>query len=403
MSKPKVLILTGAVPYPLVTGAKIRTFNLMKTLAAEYDIELLTVIASPADEALVRPIEEAGIRCHLLRHRRLGSRSGKGIDAALAFVSSEPYLTRHYTFPAYRHRLDRLLAESNYDVIHCDSISMSGNLIGLDKKRLILTEHNIEQTIWAGYVEHARGALTRIYRQNQYHKVTRLEDNLNKFYDHVVTVSEADKRKLARSFPAERIIVVENGVDPAAYATDRPAGSRSGVVFTGSLDWHPNLDGLTYFVREIYPHLRRHRPEDAITIVGRHPSPMLKNLASSLAGVVLRADVPEIQPFLHAARVMMVPLRIGGGSRLKILEAMASGLPVVSTSKGAEGLAVVDGESIIIRDDPAAFAAAVTELLGNDGLWNRLAQRGRELVQARYSWRQAARPLAELWQKVADA
>ena len=403
MPKPKVLILTGAVPYPLVTGAKIRTFNLMKALAAECDIELLTVITSPADEALVCPIEEAGIRCHLLQHKRLSSRMGKGIDAALSFISSEPYLTRHYTFPAYRRRLDCLLAEKSYDVIHCDSISMSDNLTGLDKKSLILTEHNIEQMIWAGYVEHARGALTRIYRQNQYHKVKRLEDNLNKFYDHVVTVSEADKRKLARCFPAERIVVVDNGVDPATYAADRPADSRSGVVFTGSLDWHPNIDGLTYFAREIFQPLRRHHPEGAITIVGRHPGAALKNLLSGLPGVGLRADVPEIQPFLRAARVMIVPLRIGGGSRLKILEAMASGLPVVSTSKGAEGLAVVDGESIIIRDDPVAFAAAVAELLENDDLWNRLARRGRELVQARYSWRQVARPLAELWRKVADA
>lgn len=402
MAGSKILFLTGAAPYPLTTGAKIRTFNLLKTLAGEFEIHLLTVLHTEEERAYIPIWERAGLVCHCLYSDRMDNPLGKRLDALSSFLLAEPYLTRHYTFRAYRQQIEQLMEDTPFDVIHCDSISLTGNLAGLDTNRLVLTQHNIEQIIWAGYVEHAGAGLTRVFYRNQYRKVKRLEENLSRTYGYVVTVSEEDKRRLAQTFPSDRIVVAENGVDPQAYAADIPLESRRGVVFTGSLDWHPNIDGLHHFADDIFPHLATDIPGCPVTVVGRRPAAALKNRLAELPQTMLFADVPEIQPYLHRGRVMMVPLRIAGGSRLKILEAMASGLPVVATTKGAEGLAVTDGENIIIRDDPERFSAAIAEICRNDDLWQKLSRRGRELVMERYAWDKVARPQAKLWRSIAD-
>lgn len=402
MARSRILFLTGAAPYPLTTGAKIRTFNLLRALAGEFEIHLLTVLKSEEEKEYIPIWEQAGLTCHCLSSDRLNNPIGKRLDALSSFLLAEPYLTRHYTFRAYRRQIDQLVRETPFDIIHCDSISLTGNLDGLEKNRLVLTQHNIEQIIWAGYVEHAGRGLTRVFYQNQYRKVKRLEENLAETYGYVVTVSEEDRRRLATTFPSDRIVVAENGVDPQAYEADIPLETRRGVVFTGSLDWHPNVDGLLYFADHIVPHLKNACPNCPVAVVGRHPGQVLKHRLAALPNAMLHADVPRIQPFLHGARVMMVSLRIAGGSRLKILEAMASGLPVVATSKGAEGLAVQDGEDIIIRDDPEQFALAIGELCRNDDLWRRISRRGRELVRERYAWDKVARPQAELWRAIAN-
>jgi glycosyltransferase involved in cell wall biosynthesis len=401
MKKPRILVLTGAPPYPLVTGAKIRTFNLLAALAGEFDIELLTMLPDEREITVLDKIRDAGITCHYLIEKRLDNRNQKAIDALCSYMLSEPYLTRHYTIKRYRRLLDSLLASGQYDVIHCDSISMTGNLHGLGKGCLILTQHNIEHIIWAGYVDHAHGFIDKMFYRNQYRKVRRLEENLRDVYGHIVTVSENDKETLAAAYPRDDIVVVENGVAPAAYRAPASAGERVGIMFSGSLDWHANVDGLIWFMQEVFDHLRKKAPDASITIVGRRPHRTLKAALGDKPGINLQADVPEVQPFLWKARVMMVPLRIGGGSRLKILEAMAAGLPVVSTGKGAEGLAIRHNEHLIIEDDPVRFADALVQILVDDTLFNRLSTAGMELVKSRYSWEQVARPQAELWRRLA--
>lgn len=401
MNKPKVLMLTGALPYPLTTGAKIRTFNLLKRLASEFDIDLLTVITDESERRYIEHIEAIGISCHYLILPGQASVFKKTTDAILSWILSEPYLTRHYRSRPYRKRLDELLEATNYDVIHCDAISMTPNLKGLDKSRLILTQHNIEQVIWAGYVKRAGNPLMHVYYRNQYRKVQRLERQLNDIYGHVVTVSGNDKRILSQFYPDDCITVVENGVDPVMYKNDKPLVEKSGIVFTGSLDWIPNIDGLTWFACDVYPLLRATVAGLQIKVVGRRPSSRLIDVLSTRTAVTVHADVPEIQPFLREARVMIVPLHIGGGSRLKILEAMASGLPVVATAKGAEGLDVEHGKNILIADEPEKFAGALIDVLNDDSLYRRLAEAGLELINARYSWENVARPLAKLWRSVA--
>ncbi len=403
MEKSKVLVLTGALPYPLVTGAKIRTFNLLKTLTSEFDISLLTVVTDKIERESIGPLEQAGITCRAIYKPGLHWGLKKAIDAISSYLLPQPYLVRHYDNKSYRRILETLLAENRYDVIHCDSISMTSNLRGLDKSRLILTQHNMEQLIWQGYAEHAGNPAALVFYRNQYRKVKKLERNLDRVYGHIVTVSENDKRLLSEHFPPERIAVVENGVDPEAYTNSVPVAERSGVVFTGSLDWHPNIDGLVWFAYYVYPLLRSAASELRTNVVGRKPTQRVRDLLAGRTAMNLHADVPKIQPYLHAARVMMVPLRIGGGSRLKILEAMASGVPVVSTTKGAEGLEVTAGENILIEDDPQRFAKALLEVIWDDELHLSLIEKGMHLIRSRYSWKQVARPQAELWRRIADA
>jgi len=403
MERAKILVLTGALPYPPVTGAKIRTFNLLKALAPEFDISLLTVMTEKGERDYVANIEQAGIKCHVIYKPGLHRGIRRMSDAIQSYFSPQPYIVRHYCSKSYRRILETLLAEHGYDVVHCDSISMTSNLYGLDKSRLALTQHNIEHLIWEGYAKHAGNPVALAFYRNQYRKVKRFERRLDRVYGHIVTVSENDKQVLQDDFPSDRITVVENGVDPDIYANTTPTADRSGIVFTGSLDWHPNIDGLVWFAHDVYPLLRTAAADLRINVVGRKPTQRIRDLLAGRTAMNLHADVPRIQPHLHSARVMMVPLRIGGGSRLKILEAMASGVPVVSTAKGAEGLNVIAGDNILIEDEPERFAKALLEVIWDGDLHRRLAERGLELVNRRYSWDRVARPLADLWRRIAGA
>ena len=198
-------------------------------------------------------------------------------------------------------------------------------------------------------------------------------------YDLVVVPSEADAAILGLE-----VAVVPNGVDPARFRPT-PIPPDPVLVFTGSLNWQPNIDGLSWFCRDIFPIVRRCVPDARLDVVGRHPLPEVRALAT-LPGVELRADVPSVVPWLEAARLAVVPLRIGSGTRLKALEAMAAGRPVVGTTIGLEGLAVEDGVQALVADDAATFAKRVVEVVGDDALAQRVAAAGAAHARVRFAW-----------------
>ena len=204
--------------------------------------------------------------------------------------------------------------------------------------------------------------------------------------DHVLTVSESDRDFFSRLVDPKKVSVVPTGVD-VDYFRPSTGEEQGGLVFTGAMDWMPNEDGVFYFVREILPNIRRDVPEVTLSVVGREPSARLKALAEGECGVRVTGRVEDIRPYVHEASVYVVPLRIGGGTRLKIFEAMAMGKAVVSTSIGAEGLPVRHGTNIILADDPKAFAREVVMLLRDPIARAALGRAARELVAQKHSWR----------------
>jgi glycosyltransferase involved in cell wall biosynthesis len=219
--------------------------------------------------------------------------------------------------------------------------------------------------------------------------------------DAVLTVSDTDREMFAKLVPRNKITTVQTGVD-VDYFRPAPGKEQANMmVFTGSMDWMPNEDGILYFVAEILPLIRREIPDARLLVVGRSPSGRVKELAVRDSLIEVTGTVEDIRPFMDRAAVYVVPLRIGGGTRIKIFEAMAEGKAVVSTTIGAEGLPVADGQNIVIADRPSDFAGRVVTMLRDSDLRHSLGDAARKLVEENYSWGSVARQFAEVLGRVA--
>jgi glycosyltransferase involved in cell wall biosynthesis len=216
----------------------------------------------------------------------------------------------------------------------------------------------------------------------------RFERGALRRFDLVLAVSDADRQTFGRLYPGALttpVHVIQTGVDTTFFSPDASPEKPRHLVFTGSMDWLPNEDGMVYFTREILPQIRRLEPDATVSIIGRSPTPTVRRLAE-VAGVEVTGAVADVRPHVAAGSVYIVPLRIGGGTRLKIFEAMAMGKAIVSTTIGAEGLPVADGENIVIADHPESFARAVVDLLQHDDRRRRLGNTARRMVVERYDW-----------------
>jgi glycosyltransferase involved in cell wall biosynthesis len=219
--------------------------------------------------------------------------------------------------------------------------------------------------------------------------------------DHVLAVSDADRSVFETYLPAQKVDVIATGVNVEFFQPLDPASvNENNLVFTGSMDWLPNEEGLFYFVKEILSLIRQSKPDVTLTIVGRRPSERLKAMAERDGQIQVTGRVEDIRPYVEKAAVYIVPLRVGSGTRLKIFEAMAMGQAIVSTTLGAEGLPVKDGENILLRDDSQSFANAVLRLLNERELRSRLGRAARKLVEESYSWAAVARDFEKILDKI---
>jgi glycosyltransferase involved in cell wall biosynthesis len=302
-------------------------------------------------------------------------------------------------------KVKRLLAdwavERRFDVAVCDFLSASLNFPRALATPTVLFQHNVESALWQRQAQHAPDPLRRIAFRLEAAKMLQYERaTVNRFH-HIIAVSEYDRELIAKMTEAERITVVPTGVDIKKYAAgkdDAPANS-SLVLFLGSMDWEPNIDGVEYFSREIWPKVLSRVPGAHFRIVGRNPHPQIKKLASD--SIEVTGTVPSVVEHLREAAVMVVPLRIGGGTRLKIFEAMAAGKAVVSTTIGAEGLDVHHGLDILLADDEESFADSVIALLSDEEKRKRFERAASELA-AQYDWAVVAQRFEDVLAKVSQ-
>jgi glycosyltransferase involved in cell wall biosynthesis len=261
----------------------------------------------------------------------------------------------------------------------------------------VLFQHNVEASIWRRHVEVQSSRLARAYFTSQFRRMERFEREQCRRFDVVVAVSEEDAAALRAQYDLPRVRAVPTGVDTTAFAPADAALAEPGrIVFVGAMDWMPNEDGIQWFAGEVLPRIRERVPGAHLTIVGRNPGPAVRRLADSEGAVTVTGTVPDVRPYLEAASLVVVPLRVGGGTRLKIYEAMSMDRPVVSTTIGAEGLPLEEGEHILRADDAAAFAAACVRLLqAPAGAW-RMARAGGEYVRSSFGWDRVAGEFARL-------
>ncbi len=360
----KILFLHKQILFPRDTGGKIRVLNLLKHLAKWHDVTYVANLRA-GEEVHLPEMAGLGLRCELVP----GESSGRGgarfyAEAVRNLVSEYPFTVSRNYDPRVRAKVAELLAAEPFDVLVCDTIVMARHTIGLAGPASVLFQHNVEAQILKRHADVAGGGLKRRYMRGQWRKMARFERECGRHFDAVVAVSEPDKALFARDYGWGHVHAIGTAVDEDFFRPGTAEEVSGRVLFLGSMDWMPNQDGVRWFVREVWPAVRAAHPGAAFHVVGRNPPAEVRGLAA-VAGVTVVGGVPDVRPHLAAAAVVVVPLLVGGGTRLKIYEAMATGRPVVSTGIGAEGLPIVSGEHYIRADEPAAFAAAVAALLAS--------------------------------------
>jgi sugar transferase (PEP-CTERM/EpsH1 system associated) len=318
-------------------------------------------------------------------------------EAGVRLFDRLPYAVAKYRSRRFRAHIERLLRTRRFDLIVCDFLFPAVNLPASLPCPAVLFTHNVEADIWRRHTETRTNVISRRLFKMQHERMLRFERECLRRFDGVIAVSDADRAAFAALYPGairQRVHVVPTGVDTTYFQPSAARPRAGSLVFTGSMDWLPNEDAMLYFCREVLPIIRAGHPDATLTIVGRAPTPAVERLGS-LPGITVTGRVDDVRPFVQDAAVFVVPLRIGGGTRLKIFEAMAMGKAVVSTTVGAEGLPVTAGEHVAIADDPQEFAAATVRLLRDDQERMRLEAAARQLVASRYEWSAVAGALEE--------
>ncbi len=386
----KILWLNAGLLLPLDKGGKLRTWHLMRHLAQRHDITYLCYTdPSHTAEHLAGMGEVCGRLETVPRTDPPKGTARFYLDAASYLVDPVPYACAKYRSDAYSGRLRDLLATERYDAVVCDFLMPVVNLPPQLPCPSIFFTHNVEAEIWRRHTENARNPASRVLLKQQWDRTRRFEGNALGRFDLVLAVSEADATAFGRLYPGRLRTpahVVQTGVDTAFFA---PLPSvqerRAHLVFTGSMDWLPNEDGMQYFVRDILPRIRETEPDTTLSIIGRAPTPAVRRLGEQ-AGIEVTGRVDDVRPHIAAGAVYIVPLRIGGGTRLKIFEAMAMAKAVVSTTIGAEGLPVTHGQNVLIADEPSRFAQSVVHMIRDVKARQRIETEARRVVVERYDW-----------------
>lgn len=373
---------------PLDTGGKIRSFSLLKELATRHEMSVFTFYPTQSNDR--HPELQAFCKEVVLVPLVLPDRATLADMLAYAknIVTPIPYPMAKYCRPETARRLQDWLGSHTYDVIICDYLITAAVIPWEAPCPKIIFTHNVEAMIWERHWRISRNPFFKLISWREYRTMAHVEQMYLQKADHVLTVSDADRSFFATIVDAEKITTIPTGVDVEYFspASETPGDPPQSIVFTGSMDWLPNEDAIVYFCEEIFPIIRQKALEVRLLVVGRQPTQRLQALAASHPEIRVTGTVPDIRPYVRDASVYVVPLRIGGGTRIKIFEAMAMGKAVVSTSLGAEGLPVTNGQDIILADAPEVFAAAVLRLLANPEEQERIGKAARQLVERQYSW-----------------
>jgi sugar transferase (PEP-CTERM/EpsH1 system associated) len=397
----KLLWVKAGGLLPPDTGGKIRSFQILKQLARQHEITLFTFYPEHANDLHAQGADifakVVAVPLPLPPRRSLAEYA----RYARMLMAGRPFTIDKYFYPEVRRHYAALLASSAFDLILCDFIFPAPLIDWQNPPPKILFTHNVEAQVWQRHAKIASNPFVKLACWLESRALNRAERHYVQLADYVLTVSENDRACFARYVDPKRISVIPTGVDTEYFQPMPGPAQPNTTVFTGSMDWMPNEDGVAYFVEKILPLVRREIPEALFWAVGRRPPRRLEALAS--VNVVVTGAVEDIRPYLGKAAVCVVPLRSGSGTRIKIFEAMAMGKAVVSTSLGAEGLPVRHGENIILADDPADFARQVVDLLRDPQRCVQLGEAARQLVVQHYSWSTAAASfdqiLNETWRR----
>lgn len=398
----RILWLKTELLHPLDKGGRIRTYQMLKALKRRHHITYLAL-----DDGCAASDAEASAReyCHHLE--RIPFRTTRKdswrlyVDLFRNLFSRLPYAVAKYRSGDMESRVRRRVGEGGHDLVVCDFLFPSRNVPRDLDCPTVLFQHNVEAEIWRRHVSVAGSWVTRLYMGEQWRRMRAIEGSESRRFEHVVAVSRADAETMREAYSLDSVSWVPTGVDVDFFRPKRPypVGGRK-LVFTGAMDWLPNEDAIEYFGAEILPRIRARVPDAELVLVGRNPTARVTRLAERTPGMTMVGGVPDVRPYMEQASVFVVPIRVGGGTRLKVFEAMAMERPVVSTSVGVEGLPVQHGEHVSICDDPDGFARAVVDLLEDPEKAAALGLRGASHVREEFGWAGVAEQFARICEGV---
>jgi sugar transferase (PEP-CTERM/EpsH1 system associated) len=387
----QLLWLTPSLPAP-VTGAGTRIFNLLKVLSTTYQIDLIAgSVAGRPDDGMVAEVRSL-CRTVQVVPPTVGSRRQKRLLQLRSLAGPHPMHRSIFYSPEMQAEIHRAVEETAYDAAILES-SFMGYYALPEQIPRVLDQHNVESEILLRSGQQERSMVRRAYNLLEYRKYRADEQRICREADLILAVSARDREVMTTWSGSAPCVVVPNGVDTEYFSPvdhQNDDCQLANVVFTGTISYSPNTEAILYFAAEIWPLIAQQVPEAALQIVGSGPPAEVLKLAR-LPHVTVTGTVPDVRPYLAAAQVVVAPLRIGGGTRLKILEAMAMARPVVSTSLGCEGLDVQDEVHLLVADDPGSFAAAAAGLLRNPARRAAMGREGRRLVESSYDWRAVGR------------
>jgi glycosyltransferase involved in cell wall biosynthesis len=389
-----ILFLTQIVPYPPDAGPKVKTWHVLKYLSSRGHRITLATFVRPDERRHLGALEEICAAVHAVPIRR--SRAADVLYWLRSHWTGRPFLVERDDSAAMRALVRSILDAEPVDIIHADQLTMAQFAFpdpsrGGNRPGRVFDAHN---AVWMIVDRMARNAsaLLRPVMALEARRVRRYEGRLVAGFDRVLAVTEVDRAALEQVAPpgtssGERIVVIPIAVDTAELKPVRPEPGSMQIVTLGTLHYPPNADGIRWFLNEVYPQIRRSVPQAHLTIIGKNPpADFLQAAAKDPDAVTVTGYVPDLEPYMRSAAVVVVPVRAGGGMRVRILEAFARALPVITTTVGLEGIAAEPGQDVIVKDGPDEFALAVMELLRDPAARARLAERGRELVERAYDW-----------------
>jgi len=399
-----VLFLSTIIPYPPVDGHSHRTYYLLKHLAENHRIHLIGFVKKPDDWDSAQALSKFCASVHPFLLPEDFSRISLGLSLTQSLFSSDPFVVRKYLHPPAQAAMERILRTEPIHLIHCDMPNLIAYVRGDSSPPTIAVHHDLEWLLMYRRAKAEPNFLKRWYFFQQAKKWRQFLPKMERKTRLHVVVSEVDRKRLEEaSFFHRPARVVPNGVDIEYFQPQPSIPTEKMVVLLGGMHLFQNADGAEYFLESVWPKIKALDSGIACLIVGQKPSSRrLKTLAARAGGVRMLGFISDVRPLLARAGLMVVPIRIGSGTRLKILSAMAMGKAVVSTSIGCEGIEARAGEELLVADTADDMARQVVEVLQNQTLRLRLGENARRLVEERYSWAKIARIMEDIYREAVE-
>jgi polysaccharide biosynthesis protein PslH len=391
----KVLLLTQVLPYPPDSGPKVKTWNVLKYLTQQHEVTLVS---------FVRGDQSAGVKqlqryCHAVYTVPMKRTKWRdGIAMIRSLLTGQPWMMVRDDRAAMRELINRLTSTTQFDIAHADQLNMAQYAARVPGARKILDAHNALWLLYQRLWQTMKPSPQKWLLERDWRLLKRYEGWVCREFDAVLAVSQEDKTALeeaARQPLDITVIPIAVDTDEVALVNRQPKADH--ILHIGTMYWPPNIDGILWFIRQVYPLIRAQYPGARFDVVGARPPQEIVELGGDSTGINVTGYVDNPTPYLEQTGVMVVPLRAGGGMRVKILNALAQGLPIVSTSLGCEGIMVTHDQNILIADTSADFAEAVLRLLKNPELAAQLGRHSRQLAEELYDYRQACRPLEAVY------